>query len=501
VDLRRGRVEVVLPGSPDRSYYRPRYARDGRQFVVNVNEGGRWGILVADASGGNARRVDPNDGANRYDAQWLRGTDSLVVVSERGGIPNLEILAIAGGTPRSLTRVTGAALAPDVSPRDGSVWFLSMHARGLDLRTIARGAAPADSVVAIDADSFGFAGARAPHPREPGMGAVTATRAYGSGPRQGRWVPGLQYSVEGVGAFVSLFSGDIIGRLNAALTAVAGERGTVAGGSLRAVWRYPRPAIEAGVHAFLHEPSRARYAQPGTDSLDAAVLQSTLAVSAQRQGDGWFVRARAGAAGGLLDPTLGPSHVRRLEFAEATVRLQQASGSAGIVERVRVNVTQGRTRGDYVRVLTHLGLATTGRDAFPLDLGITLGKLSGTPHPFDLFTIGGPANPVGDSAILTQRYAMPFVPFAVGSGRAMFAWRVAIPANGWTLFYTGAGTGRDMDLIRRWSRAVGTELRYVLPLVPVAFAPRIEARGGVAYTLDDPFRRRARLYLEMKVEP
>ena len=492
---------MVLPGSPDRSYYRPRFSRDGRQFVVNVNEGGRWGVLVADADGSNARRVDPGDGANRYDAQWLRGTDSLVVVSERGGIPNLEMLAVAGGMPRSLTRVTGAALAPDVSPRDGSVWFLSMHARGLDVRTIDRGGAPADSVVAIDADSFGFAGAHAPHPREPGVGPVTATRAYGSGPRQGRWVPGLLYSVEGAGALVSIFSGDIIGRLTATLTAAGGERGTVAGGSLRAVWRYPRPAIEAGVHAFLHEPSRAHYAQPGTDSIDAAVLQSTLSVTTQRQGDGWFVRARAGAAGGIVDPVLGQSHVRRLEFAEATARLQQATGSAGVIERVHVNVTQGRTRGDYVRVLTQIGFATTGRDAFPLDLGITLGKLSGSPHPFDLFTIGGPANPVSDSAIFTQRYAMPFVPFAVGTGRAMFAWRVALPANAWTLFYTGAGTGRDMDLIRRWSRAVGAEMRYVLPVVPVAFSPRIEARGGLGYTLDEPFRRRVRLYLEMKVEP
>lgn len=501
VDLARGRVTALLAGSVDRSYYRPRFSRDGRRFVVNANEGGKWRVAVADANGANLRFVDPADGVNRYDAQWLRGGDSLVVVSERGGIPNLELIALEGGAPRTLTRVTGAALAPDVSGRDGSVWFLSMHSRGLDVRSLERDVAPADSAIAIGAERFGFAGVHVAAPREPRKESVSSTRPYGAGPRRQRWVPGASYSVEGAGAFVSIFSGDIVGRLNAALTAAIGERGTVAGGALRAAWRFPRPTIEAGVHAFLHEPSRARYAQAGTDSLDAGVLQSVLAASMQRQGDGWSVRARAGAAAGILDPTLGPTHVRRLEFAEAAMRLRQSTGSAGIVERASIHAAQGRTRGDYVRVLTNIGIATVGRDAFPLDMQITVGKLAGDPHPFDLLSVGGAQSPVSDSSIMSQRYAMPLLPFAVSAGKALFAWRVALPTDTWTLFYAGAGTARDVDLIRKWNRAVGAELRYALPPVPAAFSPRIESRGGFGYTLDEPFRHRVRLYLEMIVEP
>ena len=106
--------------------------------MASVNDGGQWRIVVADRDGSNRRVVDPGDGANRYDAQWLRGTDSLVVVSERGGIPNLELLNIADASARTLTRVTGAAVGPDVSPTDGSIWFLTVHSRGLDVRRMMR---------------------------------------------------------------------------------------------------------------------------------------------------------------------------------------------------------------------------------------------------------------------------------------------------------------------------------------------------------------------------
>jgi hypothetical protein len=81
----------------------------------------------------------------------MRGDREILVVSDRGGIPNLEVLPVDGGAPRSLTRVTGAALGPDVSRADGSLWFLTMRSGGYDLRTMA---APDESsageVVSID---------------------------------------------------------------------------------------------------------------------------------------------------------------------------------------------------------------------------------------------------------------------------------------------------------------------------------------------------------------
>ena len=58
-----------------------------------------------------------------------------MVVSDRGGIPNLELVALSDSSTRPLTRVTGAVAGPDVSP-DSSVWFLALRSGGYDLRRL-----------------------------------------------------------------------------------------------------------------------------------------------------------------------------------------------------------------------------------------------------------------------------------------------------------------------------------------------------------------------------
>lgn len=504
VDLSRGASLTILEGDAARSYYRPRYSPDGARFVASVSDSGRWRIVIADRDGTNARYIDPGDGANRYDAQWLRGTDTLVVVSERGGIPNLELVSVASSQARTLTRVTGAAMAPDVNPKDGSLWFLTMHSRGFDVRRMSRNGRTADSVVAITSEQFGFAGGggHAVQLRALGAGPVAPSRAYGGGPRHQRWLPGGSLSGDGGSAFVAIYSGDIVGRFDATAIGAIGEAGTIWGGSVRATWRRPRPAIEFGVHGFLQEPSRGRFPQPFADSLDVNFLQSLMAFSTERQGEGWRVRARVGGGAGTLDPTLASgSDFRGLGFGEIALQLQQATGARGLFERIRVHASQGQTRAAYHRALVSLELETSGRDAFPVALSATAGRLQGAPHPFELFTVGGVPSPITDSSLLSQRYGMPMFPTGVAMGNRLLAWRVALPSSTWTLFYEGASTATDIYAFRKWNRALGLDMKYMLPPAPVAFAPRVYSRGGIAYTLDEPFRRRVRVFLEMRMEP
>lgn len=502
VDVARNTIATVLEGSDERSYYRPRYSPDGSRFAASVADNGRWRIVVADRDGRGVEFADPEDGANRYDAQWLRGSDSLVVVSERGGIANLELLSVPDRRARTLTRVTGAAVAPDVDPRDGSIWFLSMHSRGFDVRRLRRSVAPADSAVAVTSDQFGFAGARAPQPRTLPTRPLAAARSYGTGPRHQRWVPGGFASADGAGAFIAIYSGDIVGRLDAVAVGALGQRGTTQGGALRVAWRYPRPTVELGAHGFIQEPSEGRLAQPMSDSLDVNFAQGLVAVSGERLGDGWRVRARLGGGAGTLDPVRsGASHFRGLGFGDLAMSFVQASGASGLAERVHVHATQGHTRAAYHRAVGSLELATTGRDAFPLELAGTYGLLTGTPHPFELFTVGGVRSPVGDSSLLSQRYAMPMFPTGIARGDRLVAWRVAMPTRTWTLFFEGASAAMSVDAFRTWNRAVGVDMKYNLAPVPVAFAPRVSSRGGAAYLLDAPFRRKVRVFLEMTIEP
>lgn len=505
VDLARGGTRTLLEGDPRRSYYRPRHSPDGERFVASVSEGGRWRVLVANRDGTAARYVDPDDGANRYDAQWLRRGDTLIVVSERGGIPNLELLNVADGTTRALTRVTGAAVAPEISPTDGAIWFLALHSRGFDVRRLARDAITADSVVAITADRFGFAGARGTHPGvKLGVKPIPAARPYGSGPRHQRWLPGGYASADGGGAFITVFTGDIVGRLNGTATAAYGEAGTWQGGSVHATWRHPRPALELGAYVAFHEPSFGRFAQPGADSLDVGLLQGVMAASFERRGEGLYVRGRAGGAAGSLESRRGdPSQFRGLAFGELDLQLYQARGAGGMIERFRAHAAQGHTRGGYQRAIGSLELATTGRGVIPIQAVITFGRMNGDAHPFEQFTIGGVPSPIADSSLLGQRYSMPMFPTGIAVGTDLIAWRGALPSSPWTLFYEGASIAPPLGSLesRRWHRALGLDMRYVLPPVPAAFAPRVQVRGGAAYTLDEPFRKKIRLFVEMRVEP
>lgn len=502
VDLDRGVMTTLLEGNAETSYYRPRYSPDGARIAANIAENGRWRVVVADRNGGMMHHADPDDGANRYDAEWM-GPDSLVVVSELGGVANLELIELASGKTRTLTRVTGAAVAPGINRADRSIWFLNLHSRGYDVRRLARDATPADTVVPVTAERFGFAGVRVTRDSVPlRVRPVGPSRPYRSGPRQQRWLPGAYASADGAGGSMTVFSGDIVGRFNAVVAGAYGQRGTWQGGALRAAWRYPRPALELGIRGFLHEPSFAHQAQPRADTIDAAVLETVLAASVDRRGDGWQLSGRVGGSAGTIDPRIpGESYYRGLAFAEAGLQLVQAHGARGMIERLRVHVTQGHTGSAYRRVVSTLELATTGRDMMPVELHGTFGRLVGSPHPFERFTIGGVASPVGDSSTLSQRYGMPMFPTGIAGGSALLAWRIALPRAEWTPFFEGASTSDAANTFPRWHRALGLDFRAAVPPIPVAFVPRAYARLGAAYTLDAPVRRKVRAFLEMRIEP
>ena len=499
VDLERGTITTLLEGSVRTTYHRPRYSPNGARFAASVAQDGRWRVVVADQRGQSLRPVDPDDGANRYEPQWIND-DSIVVVSERGGIQNLEVIDLTGRSTRSLTRVTGAAIAPDVNRRDGSIWFLSLHSRGLDVRRFSKDAPRADTVVSITAERFGLAAARGPQPvRAFGTGPVSPARPYGLGPRRMRWVPGGFASGDGAGGFISLMNGDVIGRLNVIATGAYGEVGTMQGGALNARLRRTRVSIELDGFGFVQEPSRGRYPQLGSDSLDGRLTQGVLAFSGERRGDGWFSRARVGGAAGRLTPDLGEPDFRGLGFGEVSLLLQQSRGAQGLWERLRVHGTQGKTGEAYTRAIASLDIGTVG--LLPLQLSATAGRITGTPPTFELFTVGGLTSPIGDSSVLSQRYDMPVFPTGIATGRALFAWRAVMPGPlGW-LFYERASVNDELRKFSQWNSAIGLEERFAIGPLPSMLVPRAEVRVGAGYTLDEPFRKRVRAFLEMRIEP
>lgn len=501
VDLARGVMTTLLEGNARLTYYRPRWSPDGTRILASIAENGRWRVVVADRNGKVMRTVDPDDGANRYDADWI-SNDSIVVVSELGGIPNLEVIRVGENGARTLTRLTGAAVAPSVNRADGSIWFLSMHSRGLDLRRMPAGATSADSALTIDDARFGWAGVRTARPAEVSASPIGPTRRYGGGPRHSRWVPSFFGSADGIGGALSIYDGDIVGRLALTATGAYGEHGTWRGGAVRGVWRYPRTPLEFGVFGGRHEPSRGRDALTIAAQQDLQLLQGLLAFSNSVRGDGWQVQSRLGGGGGPID-VAGPADrfTRAIGFAEAELFSQQLTGSSGLATKLRLHLSYGNSERAYHRGLATLEVAGVGRDALPLFTSITAGRVVGTPSTFETFSIGGAASPVIDSSLLRQRYTMPMLPSGTASGDALMVFRAAIPSGQWTLFYEVAGLGPALSDLEGFHRVVGLETRYDFGPVPVAFTPRMQARGGVGYSLSDPFRKRIRAFLEMRVEP
>jgi hypothetical protein len=500
VDLARGVMTTLLEGNARLTYYHPRWSPDGSRILASVSENGRWRVIVADAAGKVMRAIDPDDSANRYDAEWI-SNDSVVVVSERGGIPNLETMRIGDSTAKTLTRVTGAAVAPDVNRADGSIWFLSLHSRGLDVRRIPAGVPVADSAVRVDEARFGWAGPRTPRPSPMPDAPVPETRAYPAAPLHFRWIPGAYGSADGYGGLFAMYAGDVIGRYTASQTLSRGELGAWRGHAIRFVARARRTALEFGGYVSSHEPSRARDAVPTSAGLDAQLQQWLLAAARSHRGEGWQAQLRLGAATGSLRPASDDGHTRMIGFGESDLYFQQLSGASGLSETLRLHHSYGNSGARFRRTVASLHLATLGRDALPAALSVTVGRIVGQPHPFELFSLGGGVSPVMDSSLLKQRYTMPALPTAVATGPYLLAWRAAIPSNPWTLFYEAAAVAPTSSALTDWQRVVGIESRYNFGPVPVAFTPRLQARGGVGYTLSDPFRKRVRAFLEMRIEP
>ncbi|HSA57572.1 MAG TPA: hypothetical protein VLE53_17800, partial [Gemmatimonadaceae bacterium] len=150
VDLDTGAWRVLVAGAPEVVWHRPRWSPDGSTIAASRHSEGRWQVALVDARSGAARVLDPGDGASRYAPVFAPSGRELVVVSERGGVANLERLPADGSGPRTLTRVVGSVAAPEVRRADGSVYFLALHARGYDLRRLPLDSAtPAAPVVTL----------------------------------------------------------------------------------------------------------------------------------------------------------------------------------------------------------------------------------------------------------------------------------------------------------------------------------------------------------------
>jgi hypothetical protein len=494
VDLANGRVMLVAKATPDLVFDRPRVSPDGRMAAVSAHVGDRWRIALVSLTTGDVRFVDPDDGASRYDPAWLdRGT--LVGVSELGGVANLERLSLDDRTVRPLTQVTGGAFAPEPDSAVHGVFFLSLHSGGYDLSRIAPDSSGVRQVAALAPD---LAPAAPPAPAAADTlprNTFAGPLPYGLGPRRLRVLPAGNVDPDGANLGVMLGSVDPVGRLTLAARGVYGEVAAERGAALGFAWKGWRPSIEGGVAFSRRRPSRGGISPAGLDAdvwgggawMDQPVFGSTASQ-----------RVRAGGWLGSVDRAAESSSARRLAFGEYAAGVTQTRGRGSASSSISLHGSAGSTAGQrWSRGRATLALSAQG-GGLSLRGQATYGMVSANAPEWERFAVGGGESALLDASVLSQRIAMPGLPFGTLTGSRVLVVRGSTRLAGVSPYYWAAATDGGFD---RWHRVIGVETDTELPAATLLSIPSLRLRAGFAYSLDAPWRHRTDLYAQVVYHP
>jgi hypothetical protein len=499
IDLETGTVETIHDGLPNRVFYRPRYSPNARQIAVAVQEAGRWRIALTDQDGAPLQYIDPDDGASRYDATFLPGGDSLVVVSERGGVPNLEIIDLTTGEVFPVTRVTSMAVAPEPNPADGSIYFLRLHSRGIDLNRLHPDSAQVGTLVALPPELSPAAPQLPATVRDTFVVAeIARPQPYGIGPSQFRILPGGTLAPEGSAVNLLLSRSDPVGRLSWAAQGTYGDRSAWNGAALNLAWRRYRPVLKADLFWATQDPSRQSIMGDSLAPLDVEYLGGTIALEVARDFDVIRSGYRVGASIGNVDFPEADAARRQLVFAEYQISNRQESENRFFSQSFAVHGSVGKTGTvEWRRALGTVGLGA-GVRSLGLFTELTYGTVGDSVGEFERFTAGGVRPSLFDDAILSQRVWMPALPLGVIRGPQIAVARATLTVGSLHPYFWAATTDEVFEV---WTRVVGVQRELDIDPFPLVRIPRVRVVAGMGYILDEPLRHKTRAYLSVGYRP
>jgi hypothetical protein len=500
VDLASGAITVLLRGDRSHVYDRPRLSRDGRlaTFAVQLSTG--WHVATAPVAGGPVTLLTGSS-ANEYAPAFARGDSVIVVTSEQGGVSNIVRIALASGERARLTDVTGAAIDPDVDD-DGWVYFLRMHARGLDLaRVHLDSAAPAWSA-RRDSVRVGYPWAAhqpaAGYMESLAVAPVAPSRSYGFGDRQQRLLLSGSYASEGQSIGLAYSGTDPVGRLTWLAQGQWGSRGSWRGGSLGAVYRGARPLFGVDAFALENQPSHQHddFALPAT--LDARYRGASAWSEFDEDLRAFDVAARVAGSYGTVDQLRGPAERRALAQLTLSGGALQTPGDWRMIERLSLAGAAGRIGSEgWTRAIVtgELSVRAMGEE---LALDGMYGRIDHADIPFEQFTLGGLAPPLVQPPLLAQRVPMPVLPIGVGSGRSVATLRASLPGPVWRPYYWAGSAG---EMLHDWSQVVGIEGEWHTDGVWMVRVPGVHLLGGIGYSLSGAWRHHPQAYLSVGYRP
>ena len=493
VSLQDGTVRTLTSGAPTRIYAQPRWSRDGRRIVANVqNADGQWHLTLVDPVSGATTTVTPDDDVNRHSASFEAGDTSLVYVSEQDGIPNLESLRLSDRVRTPRTRVSGSAWSPAALP-DGSVLYLHEYSNGMELYRLPPNAVVAPASVPLYDTRLTPA---LPPQREPGMPlsarAVPPATNYGAHTRRYRWLAHGSMGRDGFVHAATIASTDPANRLSWLLTGIGGTSAAWRGGTAAVGWFGTRPNLR-GEALWLEQRATRQWDAGRLAVLDLRVAGASLGVELPIAGNTVAQRLQLGVFGGVAQAdTLQHATRATVSAAYAATTALGWRQSAGVM----VRGTGGRL-GDSSFARVSMGLHAT---AFGVRSEARMHRASaGTPR-LEQFAAGGFAPPTSDEGTLSQRIALPAMPVGIAAGRAVYELRLARPMFllPGTLYAHSVGTDWRPD---RHSVILGTEYGMSVEHLGAIGLPRVRVLGGVAAILRGPLEHRATAYLSLGWRP
>jgi Tol biopolymer transport system component len=481
IDLSSGEVTTLAQADIRRPYYHPRVSPDGNSIVASVQHEGRWRLVKMNVDGSSERLLGPEDGAARFDAEFLSNGDSVILTTTRGGIHNIETLDLRTGRVQPLTRMVSAAVAPTPSP-EGEVFFLALHSRGWDLRRITLNSTLAEPVVVTDPEHTPAAAARSVSGISLQQSELGQATGYGLGPRYALPLPLFDGSIAGWSAGLALRSTDPIGKFTWQLQGMHGSADGWRGGGAEILWRGFQPWVR--VQGFFLEGPLAGVSGAASTAergaWDDDYYGGVVSLELRHTGLGTAHRFRAGGSVGRLDSIQN----RVLAFAEYGLGLLQTRGSRRFSQTLGIHGSAGRT-GDQNWVRWRLSGSASAQLT---GLGFSVsGLIAGTDAPRfsdEELTVGGSEPRLFDPAIASFRLAMPALRLGTLRGDLVQTVRAEVDA-GFPLtvfFWTGNEVGDGLD----WYRLAGVEIDERLPEMSYLRLPAVRVRLGAARAFSQP---------------
>ena len=503
VDLATGLVAEITRPSVEAVVAEPRVSPDGSRVAYLLHTGAGWKLLVRSvATGAQVELPTPAGSTVAYPAWRPDGKVVYASLGQGGFIDVVALPADGSGGVRPITRTTGAALAPAPTPDGTGLFYLALHADGLDLRRIDLGT-PAPEAPAVTTD---LAPAVRPAPPAPPPPLATARvgpgQPYGIGRQEVGTILGGELAPSARTIEAGARIGDVIGRLDVTALGAVGDVAGPRGGALAAAWRGWPITVSLLLFATRERPSRQPTEIPGLGaSLDADRSGAEAAASWQHHWNTGSVRLTGGALFASVEPAAGPSVDQTVGFVAATVAKTPSVGGWSFPHVLDVRADIGRTGGDSWRRLGGRLEVGAVREGTGVVLAYQRHAVRDATRDFDRLQLGGVDSSLLPASVLAGRILVPALPAGTRVGDEHEGERATLLVGGLPLFFerhrvwdTGAPRGA-------WLRLAGIEWDITSASVPLVKAPGLHLTLGVARVLDEPLRDRTEGWLGLAWRP